>query len=37
MEVNLAQVFGAASTSMRAVNVKGPASILIMVIKRPFE
>src|SRR5260370_480584 len=37
MELNLAQVFGAVSTSMRAVNVKGPASILIMVMRRPLR
>src|SRR5258708_7926551 len=37
MELNLAQVFGAVSTSMRAVNVKGPASILIMVMRRPLN
>src|SRR5713226_3938776 len=37
MELNLAHVFGAAATSMRAVNVKGPASILIMVMRRPVN
>src|SRR5260370_22250775 len=37
MELNVAQVFGAVSTSMRAVNVKGPASILIMVMRRPLN
>src|SRR5215471_2200249 len=35
MELNLAQVFGAASTSMRAANVKGPASIMFM--RRPLN
>src|SRR5712664_1637365 len=37
MELNLAHVFGAASTSMRAANVKGPASILIMVMRCPVN
>jgi hypothetical protein len=35
MEMNFAHVFGAASASMRAMNVYGPASILIMLMKRP--
>src|SRR5882672_10509735 len=37
MELNLAQVFGAASTSMHAMNVKGPASILIIFMRYPLN
>jgi hypothetical protein len=37
MELNLAQVFGAASTSIRAPNVNGPASILTAFIEASFS
>jgi len=36
MELNLAHVFGAASTSMRAANLKGPASILTVFMNVLF-
>src|SRR5215468_10094257 len=36
MELNLAHVFGAASISMRAANVNGPAAILIIFMRRPL-
>jgi hypothetical protein len=37
MDVNFAHVFGAALASIRAAKVYGPASILIMLMKRPFD
>jgi hypothetical protein len=36
MDLNFAHVLGAASASIRAVNVYGPASILIMLMKHPI-